>query len=136
MDLWVYGSMDLWVYFRCDVIGDSDQISNSASSADDTGRLFPDLPSAGTLVCEPGLRPNVMVFGLAELDLPQVAETMRKLESSVYARRRYENKVRTDPVLLEAHRKRGRENWRKQQELKTQQQAVGIASKLSFTLTL
>ena len=54
MDLWIYGSMDLWIYFRCDVIGDSDQISNSASSADDTDRLFPDLPSAGTLVCEPG----------------------------------------------------------------------------------
>ena len=62
-----------------------------------------------------------------QLDPPQVAETMRKLESSVYARRRYENKVRTDPALLEAHRKRGRENWRKQQELKkaAAQQAAG-----------
>ena len=70
-----------------------------------------------------------------QLDPPQVVETMRKLESSVYARRRYENKVRTDPVLLEAHRKRGRENWRKQQELKkaAAQQVVGVAKTLSFT---
>ena len=51
---------------------------------------------------------------------------MRKLESSVYARRRYENKVRTDPALLEAHRKRGRENWRKQQELKTAEADLNI----------
>ena len=70
-----------------------------------------------------------------QLDPPQVAETMRKLESSVYARRRYENKVRTDPALLEAHRKRGRENWRKQQELKkAAAQQAAVAKKLSFTL--
>ena len=73
-----------------------------------------------------------------QLDPPQVVETMRKLESSVYAWWRYENKVWTDPTLLEAHRKRGRENWRKQQELKkaATQQVVGDAPKLSFTLTL
>jgi len=62
-----------------------------------------------------------------QLDPPQVAQTVAKLQSSVYSRRRYENKVRTDPALLEAHRKRGRENWRKQQELKkaAAQQAAG-----------
>ena len=38
-------------------------------------------------------------------------------------------------ALLEAPRKRGRENWRKQQELKTSQQTA-VAKKLSFTLTL
>ena len=71
-----------------------------------------------------------------QLDEPQVATEMAKLKASVHARRRYENKVRKDPALLEAHRKR-RENWRRKQELKTQQQAAGVAKqKLSFTLTL
>ena len=71
-----------------------------------------------------------------QLDPPQVAETMAKLRSSVYSRRRYENKVKTDPALLEAHRKRGRESWRKQQGLKTQQQLAGDAPKLSFALAM
>ena len=74
-----------------------------------------------------------------QLDPPQVAETMAKLQSSVASRRRYENKVKTDPALLEAHRKRAREGWRrKQQGLKQagEQQATGDAPKLSFTLTL
>ena len=39
------------------------------------------------------------------LDPPQVAEQMRKLHSSVYARRRYENKVKTDPALLGGRRR-------------------------------
>jgi hypothetical protein len=71
-----------------------------------------------------------------QLDPPQVAETMRKLQSSVASRRRYENKVKADPALLEAHRKRALESWRRKQGLKTQQQAAGDAPKLSFTLTL
>ena len=40
-----------------------------------------------------------------QLDPPQVAEQMRKLHSSVYARRRYENKVKTDPALLGGRRR-------------------------------
>ena len=40
-----------------------------------------------------------------QLDLPQVAEQVRKLHSSVYARRRYENKVKTDPALLGGRRR-------------------------------
>ena len=73
-----------------------------------------------------------------KLDPPQVAQSVAKLQSSVYSRRRYENNVKTDPALLEAHRKRAREGWRKQQGLKQAavQQAAGGASKLSFTLTL
>ena len=72
-----------------------------------------------------------------QLDPPQVAETMRKLESSVASRRRYENKVRTDPALLEAHRKRAREGWRRKQGLKqAAAQHALVAKKLSFTLTV
>ena len=41
---------------------------------------------------------------------------MAKLKASVSARRRYENKVKTDPVLLEAHRKRAWESWRRKQQ--------------------
>ena len=72
------------------------------------------------------------------LDQPQVAEQMRKLESSVASRRRYENKVKTDPALLEAHRKRARESWRrKQQAVEAVEAVVGSDAKmLSFTLTL
>jgi len=44
--------------------------------------------------------------------------------------------VKADPALLEAHRKRALESWRRKQGLKTQQQAAGDAPKLSFTLTL
>ena len=40
-----------------------------------------------------------------QLDPPQVAEKMRKLHSSVYSRRRYENKVKTDPALLGGRRR-------------------------------
>ena len=67
-----------------------------------------------------------------QLDPPQVAETMAKLQSSVYSRRRYENKVKADPALLEAHRKRAREGWRRKQGLKQ----AGVVKKLSFTLTV
>ena len=40
-----------------------------------------------------------------QFDPPQVAEQVRKLHSSVYARRRYENKVKTDPALLGGRRR-------------------------------
>jgi len=40
-----------------------------------------------------------------QFDPPQVAEQMRKLYSSVYSRRRYENKVKTDPALLGGRRR-------------------------------
>ena len=40
-----------------------------------------------------------------QLDPPHVAEQMWKLHSSVYAWRRYENKVRTDPTLLGGRRR-------------------------------
>ena len=72
------------------------------------------------------------------LDQPQVAETMAKLQSSVASRRRYENKVKADPSLLEAHRKRARESWRrKQQAAEAAEAVVGSDAKmLSFTLTL
>ena len=75
-----------------------------------------------------------------QLEEPQVAETMAKLKASVSARRRYENTVKTDPALLEAHRKRARESWRrKQQGLKQagEQQAAGVAKKkMSFKLEI
>ena len=72
-----------------------------------------------------------------QLDPPQVAETMAKLQSSVYSRRRYENKVKADPALLDAHRKRAREGWRRKQGLKQAgAQQVTVAKKMSFTLTL
>ena len=50
-----------------------------------------------------------------QLNPPQVAEQMQKLEGSVYARRRYENKTLKDPALLEAHRRKSRESWRRKQ---------------------
>ena len=77
---------------------------------------------------------------MAELQEPQVVAEMAKLKASVSARRRYESKVKTDPVpvLLEAHRKRARESWRrKQQAVEAVEAVVGSDAKmLSFTLTL
>ena len=76
---------------------------------------------------------------MAELQEPQVVAEMAKLKASVSARRRYESKVKTDPVpvLLEAHRKRARESWRRKQGLKQAgAQQAAVAKKMSFTLTL
>ena len=65
------------------------------------------------------------------------------LKASVSARRRYENKVKTDPALLEAHRKRARESWRRKQQAAQHEtkgpeseatQQAAVAKKLSFTL--
>ena len=58
-----------------------------------------------------------------QLNPPQVAEQMQKLESSVYARRRYENKTLKDPALLEAHRRKSRESWRRKQAEKKREKA-------------
>ena len=69
---------------------------------------------------------------VAELDEPQVVTEMAKLKASVSARRHYENKVKANPALLEAHRKRAREGWRRKQGLKQ----AGVVKKLSFTLTV
>jgi hypothetical protein len=78
-----------------------------------------------------------------QLEEPQVAETMAKLKASVSARRRYENTVKTDPALLEAHRKRARESWRRKQQAAQHEtkgpepeatQQAAVAKKLSFTL--
>ena len=40
---------------------------------------------------------------------------MQKLEGSVYARWRYDNKILQDPALLEAHRRKSRESWQRKQ---------------------
>ena len=75
---------------------------------------------------------------VARLQEPHVVTEMAKLKASVYERRRYENKVKTDPALLEAHRKRARESWRrKQQAAEAAEAVVGSDAKMpSFTLTL
>ena len=52
---------------------------------------------------------------VAELDEPQVVAQMAKLKASVHARRRYENKILCDPLLLDAHRKRSRVAWQAKQ---------------------
>ena len=52
---------------------------------------------------------------VAEMEEPQVVTEMRKLKASVHARRRYENKILCDPLLLEAHRKRSRVAWQAKQ---------------------
>jgi len=52
---------------------------------------------------------------VAELEEPQVVTEMGKLKASVHARRRYENKILCDPLLLEAHRKRSRVAWQAKQ---------------------
>ena len=54
---------------------------------------------------------------VAELEEPQVVTEMGKLKASVHARRRYENKILCDPLLLEAHRKRARVAWQAKQSL-------------------
>jgi hypothetical protein len=78
-----------------------------------------------------------------QMQPPQVVERMRKMEGSVYARRRYENKIVKDPALLEAHRRRSREGWqRKQAEKKAETQTKQaeqrtekqVDAALSFTL--
>ena len=69
---------------------------------------------------------------MAELQEPQVVAEMAKLKASVSARRHYENKVKANPALLEAHRKRAREGWRRKQGLKQ----AAVVKKLSFTLTV
>ena len=63
-----------------------------------------------------------------QLNPPQVAEQMQKLEGSVYARRRYENKTLKDPALLEAHRRKSRESWqRKRAEKKLEKAEKQVA---------
>jgi hypothetical protein len=52
---------------------------------------------------------------VAEMEEPQVVTEMGKLKASVHARRRYENKILCDPLLLEAHRKRSRVAWQAKQ---------------------
>jgi hypothetical protein len=73
---------------------------------------------------------------VAEMEEPQVVTEMRKLKASVHARRRYENKILCDPVLLDAHRKRVRESGRRKQHAAEAVEAVaGSGAKmLSFTL--
>jgi len=84
---------------------------------------------------------------VAELEEPQVVTEMGKLKASVHARRRYENKILCDPLLLEAHRKRSRVAWQAKQvkaeavEAERRKGAaeageVEVAKTLSFTLTL
>ena len=78
-----------------------------------------------------------------QLEEPPVVAQMAKLKASVSARRRYENTVKTDPALLEAHRKRARESWRRKQQAAQHEtkgpepeatQHAAVAKKLSFTL--
>ena len=84
---------------------------------------------------------------VAELEEPQVVTEMGKLKASVHARRRYENKILCDPLLLDAHRKRSRVAWQAKQvkaeaveaeRRKGAAEAEGeeVAKTLSFTLTL
>jgi len=86
---------------------------------------------------------------VAELEEPQVVTEMGKLKASVHARRRYENKILCDPLLLEAHRKRARVAWQAKQvkaeaveaeveagEVEEGETEVEVAKTLSFTLTL
>jgi hypothetical protein len=72
---------------------------------------------------------------VAEMEEPQVVTEMRKLKASVHARRRYENKILCDPVLLDAHRKRVRESGRRKQHAAEAEAVAGSGAKmLSFTL--
>ena len=86
---------------------------------------------------------------VAEMEEPQVVTEMRKLKASVHARRRYENKILCDPLLLEAHRKRSRVAWQAKQvkveaveveRRKGEAEAEGRKAvkhkTMSFTLTL
>jgi hypothetical protein len=80
------------------------------------------------------------------MEEPQVVTEMGKLKASVHARRRYENKILCDPLLLEAHRKRSRVAWQAKQvkveAVEAEVEAALVAGEveaaktLSFTLTL